>query len=164
MHLVQDGALGTRQWYSRPEAESVLSTSAALVYHGYSSVQRARRLVLCLCTAPTLRFAHASPIFSLFMNAEKHLYLGRLFLTFNLKQWIPIFHNGITSRNGSADSTGIDPAGRQETQTDAEHVIRGATLTQQAGSICWENTIPCHNEHLKILAEEVQWPWDYFRV
>ena len=44
----------------------------------------------------------------------------------------PIFHNGMTSRNGSADSTGIDPAGRQETQTDAEHVIRGATLTQQA--------------------------------
>ena len=120
----------------------------------------------CLCTAPalTLRFVRATPIFSLFMNAEKQLHLGSLFLTFKLKQWLPIFHNGMTSRNGNADSTGIDPAGRQETQTDAEHVIRGATLTQQAGSICLENAIPCHNEHLKILAEEVQRPWDYFRV
>jgi hypothetical protein len=65
-----------------------------------------------------------------------------------------ITDNGMTSRNGSADSTGIDPAGRQETQTDAEHVIRGATLTQQAGSICLENNIHFHNEHLKILAEK----------
>jgi hypothetical protein len=42
----------------------------------------------------------------------------------------------MTSREGSADSTGIDPVGRQETQTDAEHELRGATLTQQAGSAC----------------------------
>jgi hypothetical protein len=70
----------------------------------------------------------------------------------------------MTSRNGSGDSTGIDPAGRQETQTDAEHVIRGATLTQQADSISYKNTISCHNEHLTMLAEEVQRPWDYFQV
>ena len=70
------------------------------------------------------------------MNADKHLHLGTLLLTFALKQWLRIFHNCMTSRNGSADSTGIDPAGRQETQTDAKHVIRGATLTQQAGSVC----------------------------
>jgi len=70
----------------------------------------------------------------------------------------------MTSRNGSGDSTGIDPAGRQETQTDAEHVIRGATLTQQAGSVSYENIVSCHNEHLKILAEEIQRPCYYFRV
>jgi hypothetical protein len=70
------------------------------------------------------------------MNAEKYLYVLSLFLTFKLKPLIQIFHNGMTSRNGSADSTGIDPARRQDKQTDAEHVIRSATLTQQAGSIC----------------------------
>jgi len=144
MHLVQDGALGTRQWNSRPKAENVLFIWATLFYHGYSSVERAgspdQRYALLQVW---LRFARATPIFSLFMNAEKHLHLGSLFLTFKLKQWLPILHNGMTSRNGSADSTGIDPAGRQETQTDDEHVIRGATLTQQAGSMLGKHyTLP----------------------
>jgi hypothetical protein len=98
---------------------------------------------LCLFTdsARTVDFARATPIFVSLTNARKRPHLRSLFLTFKLKQGLPIFHSGMTSRERSADSTGIDPVGRQETQTDADHEIRGATLMQQADSVCEGNTI-----------------------
>jgi len=68
----------------RPKAKNVLFIWATLFYHGHRSVEIEGSPDLCLCTAPalTLRFAYATVIFSLFMNADKHLHLGGLFLTF----------------------------------------------------------------------------------
>jgi len=70
-------------------------------------------------------------------NVKEHLYSGSTFSTLiSCKKKLSIFHNSVPSRDGRSDAMRIDPVGRQETQTDAGHEIRGDTPVQQADSIC----------------------------